>query len=526
MADDDIKLQPFSYLTLTYLEWLNEMDNNDLFAGKPKWLKTLLAGRADVIASYIDARANNNMFHSMYTKQNVYSFAGYLDYIPSTPQCASGYLQVTLKTGTSLPATISKSELIFQTAEAVGGSPVVFSAVNDFVFTSLTGNVPVKEGRQYSDIIPYSCKGESFEEFAVTRDSLVNGSTSISINGQTWTEVEKFFDSKETDRHFRIIYGYSKSVRIRCGNGVYGAKFPVGYQPTVTGWYGGGTRGNISAGKITVYSGTDARIMSVTNTAKMAGGAGEESIDKVKTLAPILVAAQDRCVSKPDFWAFSLKFGGISRAYIQPNYFGLLSTRVQIVPNGGGEASSILKSALTTYLKAKTLMSSIFIQVDTADYQAVDVIMEILTSEGYEYSSVLPFVRLGTLLVLTECLAEIKEAMKSEGIKSTVEYINSLWSFSFDYNNEVTLKQIKNMINAASVMDWGKYIYTSEFYKVIEHVDGVESISVLSPANMITVATDKIVTPGTFTLWKRINQKDYNGRSFFGTSCAVRVLAE
>lgn len=494
--DEDIKFQPFPYKTLTFLEWLNQMDNNELFAGKPRWLKVLLAARSDIMASYIDARANDNMFHSMYTKQSVYNFASFLDYVPSTAQCATGFVRVTLKSGTVLPVTIPRAQLVFQTSEAIGGNPVSFSALADFTFEELTGDVPVKEGVQYSDVIPYTFNGGDFEEFKVPREGMVSGSASLNINGSVWSEVTYFFNSTDTSRHFRVMYDYKKTVKIRGGNGVYGQKFPGGFQPTLTARYGGGTRGNVGAGKVNTYSGQNQNINSVTNTVRMSGGSGEESLDKIKLLAPLLVASQDRCVSKMDFLAHGLKYPGVARVYVQPNYYGLLSVRLQVVPNGGGVASSLLLNSLVEYIKSKTLMSAMFIHADTADYQEVDVMVEILVSDGYTYSAVLPYVQLMVRLVVSEALFELKEVLKSEGVSSLVSYINTLWGFSFSTSDDTVLTQVGNLVKTASVFEWGKDIFSNEFYRLSELIDGVEEISVVYPVNIQQIDADKIATVG------------------------------
>ena len=525
MSDSDIKLQPFNYKTLTFMEWMNAINSHELFADKPEWVKVLLAARADILASYIDARANNNMFHSMYTKQAVYDFARYLDYTPSTPSCAAGEIQVTLLPSVTLPHTISKADLVFQTQVAVGGNPVRFSALADHTFNSLVENIPVMEGAQYSDTLPAVLAGSEFEEVIVPRESMVIGSASMTINGEIWEEVEHFFDSGNLDRHFRVLYLHDKTVKVRGGNGVYGQKFPAGFEAVLTAWYGGGTRGNLAAGKISVYTGQDAYVKEVTNPARTSGGAGEESIDRIKTLAPLLVAAQDRCVSSDDFWAMSMKYPGVARAFVQPNYYGLLSVRVQIVPNGGGAASESLKSNLTDHLKSKTLLSSIFVQVDTADYQPVDVIIEILPEEGYTYAEVLPYAQLAARLAVGECTAELKEALLSEGIANTVDYINSLWSFSFDSSDDVVCRIIKNMISKSEVRAWSKDIFSNEFYSLTDQVDGIDEIIVVVPVNIQAIDLNKISSAGSLSFMEADKpERTVNDGITVGSSVSAGVL--
>ena len=60
MANGTINFNPFDFRAITFFEFRNQIEQNPLFKGKPEWLKVLLAGRLDVITSYLDARANDN----------------------------------------------------------------------------------------------------------------------------------------------------------------------------------------------------------------------------------------------------------------------------------------------------------------------------------------------------------------------------------------------------------------------------------------------------------------------------------
>lgn len=525
MSDDSLKLQPFDYKTLTFIEWLNAIDENELFDGKPDWLKILIAARADILASYIDARANDNMFHSMFTKQNVFNFASYLDYSPNTAQCATGEVSVTLVDGTSLPVTIPKKELIFKTAGAVGDAPVTFSALADHTFNSMTESIPVREGEEISEELTHLTTGAEFEEIDIERTNIVKGLVALTIDSYDWTEVSHFFDSSDTDKHFRVIYNYEGMTKLRCGNGVYGEKYPIGQYPVLTAWYGGGTRGNVPEDKVTIYEGGSSYVASCNNTSRMSGGRAEESMTKIKTLAPMFVQAQDRVVSKTDFWAHSVGYSGIERAYVQPNYYGVLSTRIQVVPSGGGDATSVVRNALQVYLKAKSVLSNIFIQVDPADYQEVDVDIEIKVTEGYEYANVSPFMDLGIRFVISELTPELKESLESAGIAGTVTYINSLWGFTFDNSNDVTCRQIKNMLKNAIVLDWGGDVYSNRFYAIAEYIDGIDEIVVNTPSSIDSISKDKLATVGAITLSQSdIPERDVEETLSLNTVASTEVI--
>lgn len=494
--DDEIKFNPFNYKALTFMGMLAQMNAHPLFKDKPQWLKVLLAGRQDIIASYIDARAVDSIFPTMYTKKNVFEWAKILDYVPRSAACAIGAVRVTLDSNTTLPKVIEKAKLKFQTSEVVGGAPVTFSALADFTFTALTGDIPVKEGEEYSEEQAYQTTGEAFEEFIVVRPNMIIGSASMLINGQLWTEVDTLIDSKDDDRHFRIIHFYDKTMKIRGGDGEYGMRFPVGFQPLLTAWFGGGTRGNVGAGKVDRYIGTDSSIISVTNIMPMSGGQGEESIDHIKMYAPLSTLSQRRAVTASDFKTLSETFPGVVRAFVQPNEIGLLSVQVQIIPNGGGIVAEALKNDLSVYLKSRTLLSNIFVFVVSAAYYPVNVSAELQVTDGYIFEDVKNYVELGLKLVTHEILKELKEVEKSEGIAATIQYINTIFSYTFDSASTPVQSQISRILAKLEPLEWEQDVYVSKYYDVVGVIDGVDFITLLTPVVNVPIPEKYIASSG------------------------------
>lgn len=500
---NEVKFNPFNYRAITYLEFINQLNQNELFADKPQWLKVLLAGRADVLTSYIDARANNSLFHSMFTKDNVWNFAAYLGYAPNSAQPSSGNVTVTLAEGTTLPITIPYQDLTFSTTELFGGEAAAFQSEADVTFTALTQQIPVKEGEIISEQLFPNLQGTEFEEFTVSRQNLILGSASILFGAQQWTEVTNFADSTATDYHFKVILQEDGEVLIRGGDGVYGRVFPVGIDPILTARYGGGSRGNVGAGKIDVYSGTNTAIESVTNAARFTGGKGEESIESIKTYAPLSVISQDRIVSQSDFRYVSETYPGVAKAKIEPNQFGVGSTNIQIIPNGGGNPSTTLKNNLTSYLKEKTLLSNIFINVADPTYQSQDIEIEVQTGSGVAFSDVEDYVRLAATLSVSETTTEILEIFRSEGIVNFIEYINQIFSFTFSTTNNVVLQQIKDILQEVEARDWGQDLYEFDIFSLMKVINGVDFIELLTPADTVVVPDGTILTLGTLSVTSR-----------------------
>lgn len=490
IGQDDIKFNPFDYRAITFLEFLTQIEANDLFKNKPQWLKILLAGRLDIITSYIDARANNSMFHSMYTLENVMNFASYLGYNVQTGEPATGVMQVSLKPSATLPLLVKREDLQFATSESVGGAVVRYVADGDVRFTSLKQNINVMQGELFVDTFSTAATGTPFELLPIERSEVIKSSIEFTIDGDAYAVVDSLLDSHANDKHVRLIRT-DEGDFLRGGDGKYGEVFPPGFYPKIKAVYGGGSRGNQGINKVDSYIGGVSEIDSVTNPSPMSGGKGAESIDRIKTYAPLGVVAQERAVSAADFLYFSETFEGASRAYIQPNHFGTGSVKIQVVPNGGGAPSPSLKAKLTAFLKEKTLLSNIFVSVHDPDYQKVDVSIEVQTGAGVEFEDVRDYVKLGVIFLINETTTEFKEVRKSEGIEVLIDNINTIYGFSFRRDDPAVQKQIVGILDAIDPLEWGEDIYEAIFFYMSKTINGVDLIILVSPQNKVVVAKDK-----------------------------------
>jgi hypothetical protein len=456
MAAPDIQFNPFDYKAITFLELMAQLEANPLFQNKPQWLKVLFAGRTDIHTSYIDARANDNFLHSMYTLENAWN---------------------------------RSRTLVFSTEGNVGGEPVYYSSPIDVNFTGLTQNINVTEGRFYTDTPAVTFTGEAFEEFKIDRPNIIKGQVSLVITATTWTEVTDLVDSQPTDKHYRIILK-DDGAYIRGGDGTeYGSVFPAGFTPEIMALYGGGTRGNQSAGKVTNYIGASIYIESVTNNAAMSGGQGAESLDEIKTYAPLGVVAQNRAVSDPDFLFFSETFPGLSRAITEPNKFGPGSTKVQVVPNGGGDPTSLIKNDLATFLKEKTLLSNIFIEVGNPVYQPVDVQIEIELGAAVDFVDVEDYMNLGVYFLLHETTKELKAIRQSEGVESLITTVNTYFGFTFDPLDTTVQKNITTLLDTAEVTIWGRDIFQNIFFTMADKIAGIDFIDLIEPGDTVDIAS-------------------------------------
>ena len=125
---------------------------------------------------------------------------------------------------------------------------------------------------------------------------------------EVWTEVSSFASSDARDRHFLVE---SSSGHVALGPAVrekdgtlrqFGAVPPSGASLRLRAYRtGGGRKGNVSAGAISVLKTSIPFIARVENRTLGTGGVDGEKIESVKLRGPLLLRSRDRAVTPEDF---------------------------------------------------------------------------------------------------------------------------------------------------------------------------------------------------------------------------------
>lgn len=135
-----------------------------------------------------------------------------------------------------------------------------------------------------------------------------------------WQEVNEFFGSNATSRHYRLDHA---SGELLFGDGVYGKIPPAGgdnvrafaYQQTK-----GGAAGNVQAGEITSLVSSVAGVDSVINPVAAGGGSERTTAEQMLEFGPAQISNRGRAVTPEDFeWLAKEASREVRKARCVPN---------------------------------------------------------------------------------------------------------------------------------------------------------------------------------------------------------------
>jgi hypothetical protein len=184
-----------------------------------------------------------------------------------------------------------------------------------------------------------------------------------------WEEVEDFFNSQPSDRHY-VLNRTTGDVTF--GDGEQGRIPVAGINNLIARYYryGGGARGNVGAETASDLQSSPPGVDSVTNHWAAEGGADEEPVEDTKARAPKELKARDRAVTSQDFEFLALQTPGVRvrRAHALPLYHPLFpgvqvpgTVTVIVVPESDDVKplpSEATMEAVCAYLNQRRLLTT------------------------------------------------------------------------------------------------------------------------------------------------------------------------
>ncbi len=221
-------------------------------------------------------------------------------------------------------------------------SPEVASATA----TSLGGTMVAHHGDEAPREVLGTSEGVPGQSFRLRRTPALprrrDEAVVVTTKGSSeeWQEVADFSASAETDRHFTWdassgVIAFGPEVRHPDGKPrQHGAIPEIGAEIAVTGYrFGGGVRGNVGAGTVSVLKSSIPFVGRVENLVAGEGGVDAETVENAKRRGPLSLRTGERAVTVQDFERLTLEASpAVARARCLPPLDPASPVRVLIVP--------------------------------------------------------------------------------------------------------------------------------------------------------------------------------------------------
>jgi len=227
-----------------------------------------------------------------------------------------------------------------------------------------------------------------------TQASGVRADIHVIVDGETWTQVSRFNQSRAADLHYVVRMTEEGYLRILFGDGINGRRLPTAENNVRIAWrMGSGTAGNLKAGTLKKLAHPHPRVEAIEQPFSCAGGNDMESVTSLRRNAPASLLTMERAVSVNDFALLAQSQSSVWSA--RAEQCGERVVRVIVVLADGGKLSEHL--SLSEDIKAFLLSRAIpGAQVILEDYVSEALSLDItlgIDSKRFDMSAVIAEVR-------------------------------------------------------------------------------------------------------------------------------------
>jgi hypothetical protein len=160
----------------------------------------------------------------------------------------------------------------------------------------------------------YPLKQKPLTYVAADTPSGVQSTLSVQVNQVRWHEVSSLEELASKRHSYLLCRDSQGNTIIYFGTGNRSANLPTGTeQLTATYRIGIGQVGNVPASSLTLLRNRPAGVQRVTNPLPASGGADPDTLDQMRSLAPLQTRTLQRIVSLNDYQTFTRMLGGVGK---------------------------------------------------------------------------------------------------------------------------------------------------------------------------------------------------------------------
>jgi len=211
-------------------------------------LLDLFCGVGDMLAYYLDAQAAEAFLPTARQRQNVINLCKLIGYRLDSPVASTTTLRfrlsaplgkdLTIPAGTACRALLSDGEADFETVE----DGLIPRGV-------LSVDIPARQGVRRTET--FTSTGLPFQRIRLTGDVIAQGTITVTVGDDAWSEVDHFQDSLADSRHFMADLDALDISTLIFGDGQSGAVPTQGSAITVSYLQTIGDQGNLGPNRIT-----------------------------------------------------------------------------------------------------------------------------------------------------------------------------------------------------------------------------------------------------------------------------------
>jgi hypothetical protein len=265
-----------------------------------------------------------------------------------------------------------------------------------------------------------------------------------------------------------------------------------------------GLRGRMDAATLTINVGGDSDISAITNAGSQ-GGNNAESIAAIIRNARANVRLRDIVWSQEDLeTAARASSSSVQKALGIP---GSGAASIHIVPSGGGNPSTGLKTIVENYVQSKTQFGAMPITGVNPNYIPVDVDATISARAGFVENTVIDLVSFALTLATSAIDNQVIEYYEDNGIDACREdVINVLWAWNFTEDENTALEFIvskwQSLLGDREFREWGQSLEVGDLWIMGNSLYdyGCDNFSLNAPVVNEAASVDEIIDTGTVTV--------------------------
>lgn len=290
MANSFIKLSNTDFeqvrsSLIDYMRTKEEFTDYDFEGSALSTLIDLLAYNTAFFSTYTNFLANESFIDSAQKRDSLVSLARLVGYVPKSRIASRAVLNVTLNSGTTVPA-----------GTVFSGSDTGYSfiTIEDIELGTNTGDITVY---QHSSSNPSINTSYINGKLTIPETADIT-SLKVMWNGEEYTRAERISVLNADSKVYFVDAIYSGAYEISFGDGVYGQSVPSDAAVTVSYITPNGIQNANGERTFTPASGSGVTINEVVSPSY--GGSERESAESIRKNAPSYFQAQNRAVTAKD----------------------------------------------------------------------------------------------------------------------------------------------------------------------------------------------------------------------------------